>query len=183
MVVQSSSRLPTSTASQAPTTKVLRFRKLVTKFVSDNHSDYHKKLGLSMEIGPIFSWADNYDLHIATPNGTKNIHVMIMEFTQQPACIIETGNIGVMQLKIPRPTKHEASSLRLTQQAVQIEHYSRPSKLTPPLPTKAVSAEESQFQFTVVKFISNEMRRGCRKSTRPKSRSSGRVSTFSKTDW
>ena len=51
--------------------EVLRFRKSVAKFVSDNQSDYHKKLGLSMEIGPIFSWADNYDLYIASPNGTK----------------------------------------------------------------------------------------------------------------
>ena len=35
--------------------EVLRFRKSVAKFVSDNQSDYHKKLGLSMEIGPIFT--------------------------------------------------------------------------------------------------------------------------------
>ena len=39
--------------------EVLRFRKSVAKFVSDNQSDFNKKLGLSMEIGPIFSWADN----------------------------------------------------------------------------------------------------------------------------
>ena len=51
--------------------EVLRFRKSVAKFVSDNQSDYHKKLGLSMEIGPIFSWADNYDLYIASPMGQR----------------------------------------------------------------------------------------------------------------
>ena len=61
--------------------EVLRFRKSVAKFVSDNQSDYHKKLGLSMEIGPIFSWADNYDLYIASPNGIKATHAMVMEFT------------------------------------------------------------------------------------------------------
>ena len=72
--------------------EVLRFRKSVAKFVSD----YHKKLGLSTEIGPIFSWADNYDLCIMSPNGMKTTHAMVMEFTQHPAGIIETGNIGVM---------------------------------------------------------------------------------------
>ena len=58
--------------------EVLRFRKSVAKFVSDNQSDYHKKLGLSMEIGPIFSWADKYDLYIARPNGIKATHAVVM---------------------------------------------------------------------------------------------------------
>ena len=108
--------------------EVLRFRKSVAKFVSDNQSDYHKKLGLSMEIGHIVSWADNYDLYIAYPKGTKATHAMVMEFTQHPAGIIETGNIGVMQLTIPRLKKHEASSLRLTHQAIQLELYMGRSK-------------------------------------------------------
>ena len=43
--------------------EVLRFRKSVAKFVLDNHSDYHKKLGLSTELGPIFSWATTTILH------------------------------------------------------------------------------------------------------------------------
>ena len=60
---------------------VLRFRKSVAKFVSDNQSDYHKKFCLSMEIGPILSWADNYDLYIASPNEIKATHAMVMEFT------------------------------------------------------------------------------------------------------
>jgi len=33
--------------------EVLRFCKSVAKFVLDNQSDYHKKLGLSMEIGQL----------------------------------------------------------------------------------------------------------------------------------
>ena len=112
--------------------EVLRFRKSAAKFVFDNHSDYHKKLGLSTEIGPIFSWADNYDLYIASPNGMKSTHAMVMEFTQHPAGIINTGNIGVMQLNIPRLKKHEASSVRFTHQSIQLEHYTGPSKVTPP---------------------------------------------------
>lgn len=63
-----------------------------------------------MEIGPIFSWADNYDLYIASPNGTKTTHTMVMEFTQHPAGIIETGNIGVMHLKIPRQAEPTSAS-------------------------------------------------------------------------
>ena len=55
-------------------------------------------VGLSAEIGPVFSWADNYDLYIASPNGMKSTHAMVMEFTQHPAGIIEAGNIGAMQL-------------------------------------------------------------------------------------
>ena len=133
--------------------EVLRFRKSVAKFVSDNQSDYHKKLGLSMEIGPIFSWADNYDLYIASPNGIKATHAVVMEFSQHPAGIINTGNIGVMQLTIPRLKKHESSSLRLTHQAIQLEHYTGRSKLNPPLlQTKALSAEESQLQSAAVRF-------------------------------
>jgi hypothetical protein len=133
--------------------EVLRFRMSVAKFVADNQSDYHKKLDFSTEIGPIFSWADNYDLFIASPNGTKSTHTMVMEFTQHPAGIIDTGNIGVMQLNISRLKKNEASSLRLNQQAIQLEHYTGLSKRKPPLlPTKALSDEESQLQLAAVRF-------------------------------
>ena len=106
-----------------------------------------------MEIGPIFSWADNYDLYIASPNVTRATHAMFMDFTQHPAGIIERGKIGVMQLTIPRLKKHESSSLRLTHQAIQLEHYMRRSKLNPPLlQMKALSAEESQLQSAAVRF-------------------------------
>ena len=64
--------------------EVLRFRQSVAKFMLDYHSDYHKKLGLSTKIGPIFSWADNCDLYIASPNGMKSTHTMVMAFTQHP---------------------------------------------------------------------------------------------------
>ena len=67
--------------------EVLRFRKSAAQFVSKNPADYHKTLGLITELGPIFSWADNYDLYIASPNGTKSTHAMVSEFTQHPAPI------------------------------------------------------------------------------------------------
>ena len=58
-----------------------------------------------------------------------------------------------MQLKIPRLKKHEASSLRLTHQAIQLEHYTGPSKLNLPLlPMRALSADESQLQSAAVRF-------------------------------
>ena len=133
--------------------EVLHFRKSVAKFVSDNQADYHKKVGLSAEIGPIFSWADNYDLYIVSPNGTKTTHAMVMEFTQHPAGIIETGSIGVMQITIPRLRKHEASSSKLTDQAIRMEHYTGPSKVNPPhLLSKNLPADELQLQSAAVTF-------------------------------
>lgn len=66
---------------------------------------------MSTAIGLIFIWVDNYDLYIATPNRMET--TLVMEFTQHPAGIVETGNIDVIQLKMPRLKKHEASSLRL----------------------------------------------------------------------
>ncbi|KAL8578321.1 hypothetical protein ACOMHN_005712 [Nucella lapillus] len=123
----------------------LHHKKSVAKFVTNNQQEYHKKLGLTTEISPIFSWADNYDLFIASPNGTKCTHAMVCEFTQHPAGIIESSsNVGVMQLTIPQLKKHELSSLRLTQKELQLAHYTGPSKLNPPLlPAKDLSTEEA----------------------------------------
>ena len=122
--------------------EVLMFRKSVAKFVPGNQSDYQKKLGLSMEMGFIFSWTDNYDVYIASPSRTKTTDAMVMEFTQHPAGIIETGNNGVIDPTIPRLKKHEPSSRRLTHQAIQLEHCKRRSMMHPPLlQTNALSAE------------------------------------------
>ena len=100
-------------------------------------------LGLTTEIGPVFSWADNYDLFIASPNGTNTTHAMVCEFTQHPSNIIKSQNdIGVMLLKIPRLKKHELASIRLTP-TVQLAHYNGPYKLNPPpLYAVALSPEE-----------------------------------------
>ena len=118
--------------------EVLRFRKSAANFVSHNQQEYHNMLVLTTEIGPVFSWADNYDLFIASPNGTKTTHAMVCEFTQHPSNIIKSQNdIGVMQLKIPRLKKHELASIRLTP-TVQLAHYNGPSKLNPP-PLSAVA--------------------------------------------
>ena len=45
--------------------EVLRFRKSAANFLSNNQQEYHKMLGLTTEIGPVFSWADNYDLFLS----------------------------------------------------------------------------------------------------------------------
>ena len=121
--------------------EVLRFRKSAANFVSNNQQEYHKMLGLTTEIGPVFSWAD---LFIASPNGTKTTHTIVCEFTQHPSNIIKSQNdIGVMQLKIPRLKKHELASMRLTP-TVQLAHYNGPSKLNPPpLSAVARSPEET----------------------------------------
>ena len=67
---------------------------------------------------------------------------MVSEFTQHPASIIKSGNIGVMQLEIPRLKKYEASSFQ--HQSLQLEHYTGPPKLKPPaLPVNVISSEEA----------------------------------------
>ena len=70
--------------------EVLRFRKSVASYVFKNAATYHEKLGLSSDIGPIFGWFDNYDLYIASPNGTKSMHAMVSEFTVHPNKVAET---------------------------------------------------------------------------------------------
>ena len=83
----------------------------------------------------------------------RTTHAMVMEFTQHPAGIIETGNIGVMQLTIPHLRKHEASSSKLTDKAIQMEHYASPSKVNPPhLLSKNLPADELQLQSAAVTF-------------------------------
>ena len=126
--------------------EVLRFRKSAANFVSNNQQEYHKMLGLTTEIGPVFSWADNYDLFYRKPhpNGTKTTHAMVCDFIQHLSDIIKSQNdIGVMQLKIPRLKKHELAMLLITS-TVQLAHYNDPSKLnTHPLPAVARSPEET----------------------------------------
>ena len=97
-------------------------------------------LGLTTEIGPVFS----YDLFISSPNGTNTTHAMVCDFIQHPSDIIKSQNdIGMMQLTIPRLKKHELARLLLTP-TVQLAHYNGPSKLnTPPLPAVAHSPEET----------------------------------------
>ena len=133
--------------------EMMRFRKSVAKFVAVNKVDYHRKLGLSTEIGPIFSWADNYDLYISSPNGVKSTHAMVMQFTQHPAGIINPGTVGVMQLKIPRLRKAEAAFLQLTNDSAVLEHYNGPSKLSPPvLQTNVLSDDESHLLSSSLEF-------------------------------
>ena len=68
--------------------EVLCFRKSAAKYVSENSEVYHKALGLDYHIGPIFSWCDNYDLVVFTPNGCRETHAMVTELTQHPSGIV-----------------------------------------------------------------------------------------------
>ena len=139
--------------------EVLRFRKSVAKFVSHNQSDYHNELGLSMEIGPIFSWAGNYDVYIASPNRTKATHAMVMEFTQNLRRHHRDREHWHDAADYPSTEETRGIMQRLTHQAIQLEHYTGRSKLNPPLlQTKALSAEESQLQSAAVRFSQEERR-------------------------
>ena len=115
--------------------EVLRFRKSAASFVSQNTADYNKILGLTTEIGPIFSWCDNYDLWISSPNGMKATHAMVSEFTIHPKQVLGPNNaqIGVMTMKIPRLKKSEAARLKLADKSgLEIIHYNGSTKVKPP---------------------------------------------------
>ena len=137
-----------------------------------------------MEIGPIFSWADNYDLYIASPNGIKATHAVVMEFTQHPAGIIDTGNIGVMQLTIHRLKKHEYPlcdwSTRLYSWSTirGVQSWTHLCFRRRPCPPKSRSFSPLQSDL-----VSSETPRGYHKSTKMISRSSGRASMHNKTQW
>jgi len=90
--------------------EVLEFRKSVSKYVSENEEIYNRKVGLFRDIDPIYSWADNYNLSIASPNGTKTTHEMVIEYTQHPTEPIGTSTTGIMQLSIPRLKKSELAA-------------------------------------------------------------------------
>ena len=132
--------------------EVKRFRKLVANHVFDNQSEYHKTLGLSAKIGPIFNRADSYDLHITSPNGMKTTHMMTMESMQHPAGI-HNAYIGVIQMKIPLLKEHELSTTQLANDGIQLEHYVGPSKRNPSLlQPQPLSPNESQLQSASAKF-------------------------------
>ena len=114
---------------------MLRFRKSAASYVSQNTTDYHNLLGLTTEISPIFSWCDNYDLWISSPNGMKTTHAMVSEFTIHPKQTLDANNaqIGVMSMKIPRLKKSDAAHLKLANKdGLEIIHYNGSTKVKPP---------------------------------------------------
>ena len=46
-----------------------------------------------MEIGSIFSWADNYDMYIASPNGIKATHAVVMSSACTPPASSRQGTL------------------------------------------------------------------------------------------
>ena len=47
---------------------------------------------MKAELGPLFAWGDNFDLKVFSPNDRKETHVMVLQFRQHPAGIVEYGN-------------------------------------------------------------------------------------------
>ena len=131
--------------------EVLRFRKSAAKYVSENSEVYHRELGLERRIGPIFSWCDNYDLVVLTPNGRRATHAMTIEFTQNPAGIINPGSAtpGVMHINIPRLRKSEAAKLSFTERSLQVEHYAGQRKLNPPELPEIIQSQPDNQRLSV----------------------------------
>ena len=127
----------------------MRFRKSAACFVFKNSSDFYKKLGLTTEIGPIFSWCDNFDLWISSPNGMKTTHAMVSEYTIHPRNehTNDDSQFGVMSLKIPRITKTEAKDLKLANKsAIKILHHKGVNKAKPP-PISIHEGSESDLEM------------------------------------
>lgn len=129
--------------------EVLRFRKSAAKYASEDPDKYLRTVGLERRIGPIHSWGDNFDLVVFTPNGRRMTHAMATQFVQNPAGILFTGGAtpggGVMSLKLPRLTKHEAGKLCLADKSSFVmEHYTGPKKMTPPALNKVPRTDAIQ---------------------------------------
>ena len=118
--------------------EVIRFRKSAAKFVGDKSSVLHQAMGLTRRVGPILGWFDNLDLHICTPNGRRETHVIAHEFQQHPSGIIEMGSAqsGEMNLVIPRLPNTAARNRNIsTSRSVPLQLYFGPKKVNPPVVT------------------------------------------------
>ena len=67
-----------------PYHEVLRFRKSVANNVEGNATTLHQIMGLTQTVGLTFSWYDNFDLLVSTPNGRRETHAMATEFQMYP---------------------------------------------------------------------------------------------------
>lgn len=67
--------------------EVLRFKTSAAIYTGNMP---HKLRGLKSNSSPICAWNDNFDLNISTPNGCRQTHSLVIEFTQQ----IENNSIN-----------------------------------------------------------------------------------------
>ena len=119
--------------------EVLRFRKSAAKYMADHENDVLQQvIGLSRKVGPLFSWCDNYDLLVCTPNGRREAQCMAIKFMCQPAGDILPGSANVGEshstpLIIPRPNKLAAANLDVKNLSpVTLLNYTGPKKVKSP---------------------------------------------------
>ena len=109
------------------------------KCMADHENDVVQQVtGLSRNVVPLFSWCDNYDLLVCTPNGRGETHCMAIEFMCLPAGEILPGSDHVAEspstpLIFPRLKKFAAANVDVKNlSSVSLLHYSGPKKFKPP---------------------------------------------------
>ena len=112
-----------------PYDEVLRFRKSAAKYVEDNATTSHQLMGVTQTVGLTFSWYDNFDLLVSTPNGRCETHVMATEFLMHPI----KGNTqpGISTLIFSRLTSQQAKYVDKNR-AIPLVHYTSPKQVKPP---------------------------------------------------
>ena len=107
--------------------------------MADHENDVlQQAIGLSRKVGPLFSWCDNYDLLVCTPNGRRETQCMAIKFMCQPAGDILPGSANVGEspstpLIILRPKKFAAANLDVKNLSpVTLLNYTGPKKVKSP---------------------------------------------------
>ena len=80
------------------------------------------------------AWFDNYDLDVCTPNGLREIHAMVVEFTQHalPAGNGDDPYKNYSTVTIPPLTKTEVKCMKLSDVSpVTFLYYTGPPKSMP----------------------------------------------------
>ena len=119
--------------------EVLRFRKSAAKYMADHENDVVQQVtGLSRNVGPLFSWCDNYDILVCTPKGRRETHCMDHRVHVPAAGEILPGSDHVAEspstpLIFPRFKKFGAANLDVKNlTSVTLLHYTGPKKVKPP---------------------------------------------------
>ncbi len=114
--------------------EVVRFRASAAKYTADKGVTSQ---GLQKDGKPVGSWIDNYDLHIYTPNGKRETHTLVVEFTQPNDGYVRDEESAI---DVPRLVKSDLKSLKLGEKTgVVFQHYQGPKNPLPPnIPSHSV---------------------------------------------
>ncbi len=115
--------------------EVLRFRTSAAIYTG---SQPYTLRGLNVDDGgELASWIDNYDLNIATPNGCRETHALVVEVTHQPTNDVDQEDetdSNTSHPIIPRVSLAEMSNAKLSELSpIEVQHYDGPKNPLPPV--------------------------------------------------